>query len=267
MHATAGEQTFLGIWFFRSHLSIAKGQELKVVQMNFTVDSISKPYRRLEINLRPPYQRKHEGVWNLKKKRLLIDTILRDYDIPKIYLREVAPNSEYKYEVVDGQQRIRAIWEFLDGDFELGDESNDLPHPLGNLAGRRYDELDSETKDRMGAFPLSVFEIQQTDEEEILELFQRLQEGTPLTPAERRNAMTGSIRDFVANIAGSDGEAESHRALALTHIPKKRFQWDDLIALVTCLELAGGPTEIKAPNLRRMYQKKDFDKDCLDQGA
>ena len=55
--------------------------------------------------------------------------------MPKIYFREVDPDSLFKYEVVDGQQRIRAIWEFLDGEYELGEESSDLPAPLGNLEG------------------------------------------------------------------------------------------------------------------------------------
>ena len=129
-----------------------------------------------------------------------------------------------------------------------------MPTPLGNLERKRYDELDSETKDRIGAFPLSVFEIQQADEVEIRELFQRLQEGTSLNPAERRNALTGGVRDFVATTAGSDDDSEPHGVLSLTRLSNRRFQWDDLVALVTCLELAEGPTNIKAPDLRRMYR-------------
>ena len=222
-----------------------------------TVDSLSRPYRRKEINLRPPYQRRHEGVWTPKKKRLLIDSILRNYDIPKLYFREVESHPDLKYEVVDGQQRIRTIWEFLDGEFELGEESGDLPHPLGNLAGKCYEELGSETKDRIAAFPLSIFVIQRADEEEIRDLFQRLQEGTSLNPAERRNAMTGGMRDFVAATAGSDANSEPHSVLPLTRLPNQRFYWDDLVSLVTCLELAEGPANIKAPDLRRMYRDHD----------
>ena len=140
---------------------------MKIVQVHFTIDSLSKEYRRREINLKPSYQRPHEGVWNLKKKQLLVDTVLRTYDMPKIYLRAVDSDSTVKYEVVDGQQRIRAMWDFIDGKFELGEASADLPAPIGDLAGKEYGSLDSETKDRFGAFSLSIFEIQQADEEEI----------------------------------------------------------------------------------------------------
>ena len=234
---------------------------MKIVQSQFsTIDGLSKEYRRREINLRPPYQRPHEGVWNLKKKQLLVDTVLRTYDMPKIYLREIDSDPEFKYEVVDGQQRIRAIWDYIDGKFELGEESANLPPPLGDLSGKSYGSLDSETKDRFGVFPLSVFEVQQADEEEIRELFQRLQEGTSLNSAERRNAMMGGMRDFVASVAGTDDDTEPHSVLPLTRLLSRRCQWDDLIALVTCIELAGGPTDIKAVDLRRMYRDSpDFD--------
>ena len=235
---------------------------MKIVQVHFTIDSLSKEYRRREINLKPSYQRPHEGVWSLKKRQLLVDTVLRTYDMPKIYLRAVDSDSTVKYEVVDGQQRIRAMWDFIDGKFELGEASADLPAPIGDLAGKEYGSLDSETKDRFGAFSLSVFEIQQADEEEIRELFQRLQEGTSLNPAERRNAMMGGMRDFVAMTAGSDHGTAPHGVLPLTRLTSKRLQWDDLIALVTCLEIASGPTDIKATDLRRMYKdRSDFSSD------
>ena len=60
-----------------------------------------------DINTEPDYQR--PLVWPLKTKQLLIDSILRNYDIPKIYLDQ---KEEDKYDVIDGQQRLRAICDF-----------------------------------------------------------------------------------------------------------------------------------------------------------
>ena len=65
--------------------------------------------RESKINPHPQYQR--AAVWKLTKKQKLIDSILRGYDIPKIYLRK-SPDDAYEHEIVDGQQRLRAIWEF-----------------------------------------------------------------------------------------------------------------------------------------------------------
>ncbi len=63
-------------------------------------------YKRKKINLQPQYQR--TGVWSDKNNQLLIDTILRGYDIPKIYLTD-SKDDNFEQEVIDGQQRLKAI--------------------------------------------------------------------------------------------------------------------------------------------------------------
>lgn len=61
--------------------------------------------REDKINPQPQYQR--APVWNESKKQLLMDSILRGYDMPKFYLRPSAP--PYEHEVVDGQPEQRSI--------------------------------------------------------------------------------------------------------------------------------------------------------------
>ena len=72
-----------------------------------------------KIDPKPQYQR--GSVWTRKQKQLLMDSILRGMDIPKLYLRAIGEdgNRGYTLEVVDGQQRLRAIWEFFDGEYPL----------------------------------------------------------------------------------------------------------------------------------------------------
>src|ERR1700722_1051523 len=65
---------------------------------------------RNRINTNPDFQR--PAVWGLAQKQLLVDSILRDYDIPKLYWRKTSSKPD-KYDVVDGQQRLRAIWGFF----------------------------------------------------------------------------------------------------------------------------------------------------------
>lgn len=199
--------------------------------------------REKKINPQPQYQR--APVWNEAKKQLLMDSVLRGYDMPKFYLRPSEP--PYEHEVVDGQQRLRAIWEFCNDKFSLGQESDDIPG-LGDLSGTKYSELSSDVKDFLGLFELSLVEVDEASDLEIRDLFARLQEGVPLNPAEKRNAMPGSMRDFIARLG------ETHRVFPLTKIPGSRFTWHDLAALVTLLESSGGPADAKAPNLRKMYQ-------------
>jgi Protein of unknown function DUF262 len=208
-------------------------------------------HRKSKIDPRPQYQR--APVWSDQKQQLLIDSVLRNYDMPKVYLRRLPVGSAYQHEVTDGQQRLLAIWRFMEGRLPLGPTSADIPD-LGDLAGATYADLDEVARDRVGLFKLSIAEIRDASEEEIRDLFLRLQDGESLNPAEKRNAMMGGMRDFVADLA------ETHAVFPLTELPSVRYAWHDLAAMAACLEIAGGPTDLKAPSLRRMYDDyRDFD--------
>ena len=220
--------------------------KIELLKKGWSIDAVCR--RKGRINLNPQYQR--TPVWNQRKKQLLIDSILRGYDLPKFYLR--SSDSKYEHEVVDGQQRLRAIWDFYDDQYALGDESRNIPD-FGDLSGRKWSKLSSPQQDRIGNFRLSVVVIEEASESEIRQLFQRLQEGVTLNPAERRNAMEGKMRDFIENLG------ENQRVFSLTDISDTRFAWHDLAAIVTCLEMAEGPTDVKAPSLRKMYNtNQDF---------
>ena len=206
--------------------------------------------REGSINPQPQYQR--TPVWTPKKKQLLIDSILRGYDLPKLYLC-CSSDPSFEYEVVDGQQRLRAIWEFCKDDYPLSKKSKNIPG-FGNLSDKKWSELLGDQQDKIGKFPLSIAMIKEGSDEEIQELFLRLQEGVVLNPAEKRNAMPGNMPDFIATLGAS------HSVFPLTRINGKRFGWHNLAAIVTCLEMAGGPTDAKAPSLEAMYEKySDFD--------
>jgi uncharacterized protein with ParB-like and HNH nuclease domain len=80
-----------------------------------------KKYDMLYAN--PEYQR--GAVWTLAQKKLLVDSLLRGYPIPLIYLhhiaRQVAGAKHEHFEVIDGQQRIKALYEYHEGNFKLLD--------------------------------------------------------------------------------------------------------------------------------------------------
>jgi uncharacterized protein DUF262 len=74
---------------------------------------------REELILQPKFQRRL--VWEEKARSYLIDTIVRELPMPKIYMRRVVhPRTKLSaYEVVDGQQRLRAILDFHSGNLVL----------------------------------------------------------------------------------------------------------------------------------------------------
>jgi hypothetical protein len=133
----------------------------------------------------PDFQR--EEVWPSTKKRLLIDTILKGWHLPKFYFRKLDDGS---IECVDGQQRLVSIFEFFDNKLKL---SEDSAHRFG---GSRYSELSDDISDEFDDYEIDIEEIEDASEEDLEELFQRLQLGTPLNTAEKLNAISGDMRDF-----------------------------------------------------------------------
>jgi Protein of unknown function DUF262 len=130
------------------------------------LDSVKR--RKAKINPKPQYQR--SLVWTPHKKQLLIDSILRGYDLPKFYLRK-STEEGYDYEVVDGQQRLNAIWDFLHDNISLPDEADDLPH--GNLAGKKCSELAHDLQDVFYGYQITVVCIEEWTDLEVRDFFLR----------------------------------------------------------------------------------------------
>jgi len=205
---------------------------------------------RKKINTKPQYQRTE--VWSESKKQRLIDSILRNYDIPKFYIAR--STGGFEYEVVDGQQRITAILDFMDGKFPLPDDTEIDRWKHTDLTGAYFDDLPLEIQSHINEFNLNFVLLNKASDEEVRDLFRRLQEGIAMNEAEKRNALMGNMRDFIADLTG-------HKVFKSAHILKDRFGWDDLIAHITCLEIASGPADVKAKNLKQMYENnKKFDK-------
>lgn len=203
---------------------------------------------RQRIDTNPDFQR--PAVWTTAQKQLLIDTILREYDVPKMYWRKLAGTPD-RYEVVDGQQRLRAIWAFVDGDFALpkdADEVDGIP-----IRGCGYETLQDDLRVRFDTYAVDVVVLEDTDEDEVREMFLRLQNGTSLKAQEKRNAMPGAMREFVRSLT-------EHDFFSRVGFANSRFTHDQVAAQMVCLELAGGPVNVKNADLNRMYKNHhEFD--------
>lgn len=205
-----------------------------------------------DINPNPTYQR--ASVWKPGQKQLLIDSILRKIDIPKLYLRETNSN-EFMYEIIDGQQRMRTLWEFLASKFPLSEEAEEIliGDKLFEVAGCTYVKLPPKLKlERIHRYTLDVVIVQQATEDEIADLFFRLNNGTPLKPAEVRNAMPGEMTKAIRELA-------RHAFFSKVSFSNHRYAHDQVAAQMMMVELSGGPSDIPDRLLSKMYaahQKK-----------
>lgn len=135
-----------------------------------------------QLKLNPDFQR--GPVWPVTARTFLVDSILRQLPIPKIYLRtrvDLETKRSFR-EVVDGQQRLRAILDFGNNKFALGSRANEY-------ATKRYDDLTPEEKERFLGYTISVDQLINASDADVLEVFSRLNSYTvPVNPAELRHA-------------------------------------------------------------------------------
>ncbi|MEQ8846103.1 DUF262 domain-containing protein [Botrimarina sp.] len=206
---------------------------------------VSVQHYRETINPTPSYQR--YAVWSRPQQQLLIDSILRGMDIPKLYLREVEGDGPFKYEAVDGQQRLRAVWEFFADEYPLSER---FSPEHGSV---RYSELPNEERRLVELYQFSVVIIKRAHEAEIREMFCRLQNGKPLNAAEKRNAMVSQMRDFCEQLS-------EHPFFESVRFGNGRMQHQQVAAQTVLLELNGGPTNVRNNMLQAMYEEKcNFD--------
>ncbi len=140
----------------------------------------------------PPYQRRGD-LWSLAQRQRFIDSLLNGYDVPKLYLHDLRGREPTKvYAVVDGKQRLHAIWAYLDGGFPLAADfhlEGDPPPALAAVArpqgGMRFADLDPAWRSALLGTYLSVVLIQDAAEADIDELFARLNDGVPFEVGQR----------------------------------------------------------------------------------
>lgn len=201
--------------------------------------------RRPSIDPKPAYQR--GPIWSVSHQQLFIDSILRGYDIPKLYLRKLG-NQGYDWEVIDGQQRLRAIWDFMANVFPLSEDCDAVNGR--RIAGLSFEDLPYELHDKFMAYALSIVEVSKAEDYEVEDMFLRLQNGIPLNSAEKRNAISGTVRDFVHDVA------ETNKLMTVS-VPFKnsRYSHDELVAQMLLIELHGGPTSVRHTQLKALYEK------------
>ena len=160
--------------------------------------SISDMVESNAIDIKPKYQRRER--WDVKKQSALIESFVLNVPIPPIYLAE---HSYGKYSVIDGKQRITAIYKFIKENLKLSglDEKsalNDftyetLPQSLSNAL-------------KIRPFLRVIILLKQSDPSLKTEVFNRLNTGGDnLLPQEIRNAMyEGKFNDLLIELSESE---------------------------------------------------------------
>jgi len=123
---------------------------------------------RGQLEISPKFQRR--SVWSPQAKSYLIDTILNDKPLPKLFIRATTDPKTKKTtrEIVDGQQRIRAILSFVKDGFRISKVHNE------EFGGKLYSELPDDVQGAFLKYELSVDLLLDVQDRDILDIFARL---------------------------------------------------------------------------------------------
>lgn len=119
------------------------------------------------LHVSPRFQRR--AVWKQSAKGFFIDSILRGYPIPPIHIRIVSDGVRAGVrEVIDGQQRIRAVFEFVQNKYRIPASVSD------SWPGMSYHDLTEGEQQVIKLFNFTVYQYREISDAMVLEMFARL---------------------------------------------------------------------------------------------
>jgi hypothetical protein len=184
-------------------------KKVVTIEEDRRVSDLKAARDRKELETHPHFQR-NPGIWRLDKKSLLIESILANIPIPQIYIAEAfVEETRTVDEVVDGQQRLTTIFDFMDGVFAL----KGLQIYEDVLEGRKFDGLPLPLQERISRCTLHLVKIMRTSDPDVkYAMFMRLNHGSvslnkqefrecyyysPLVELIRELAETPYFKDFM----------------------------------------------------------------------
>ncbi len=204
---------------------------------------------REDLDLQPEFQRGE--VWSRAKKQRLIDSLLRGWHIPPIHVVQIIGSS--KQEVLDGQQRLTAIRDFVRDEFPVDGTYQPVEKEIAELNGLLFSELPEPWRRRVMQSTIRVFRIVDYLPDEPGELFFRLNQPTSLTSAEQRNAFIGPVRTQVKEMVNLIEDVGLDKQVL--GFSNSRMAYDDIVARVALtVSRESIATKITSNDLAALYR-------------
>ena len=218
---------------------------------NHTIAWFLDQDRATRLDLEPPYQR-NDMVWSPAYKKYFIDTILQNYPSPVIFLHvEISSTGEALYHVVDGKQRLTAIFEYLKGDFTI--TGGDVPN---SYRGKVFAELDNNLKQEFYRYSIPVQEVHDANERDLRQAFDRLNRNVAkLSAQELRHAKFDG--DFILEMERLADEPFWEDVGIATKANIKRMKLDEFVSEVFLLTVLGIQDGSQTKNLDKYYSDYD----------
>lgn len=169
--------------------------------LNWTIKNLKSMHDNKEtLDFDHPIQRQ-SSQWNNLQQSLLIHSILANFPVPAIYVEknnstEMDDKGKpvFKYSVLDGKQRMTTIFSYINGDYALNEDTPtaEIDGERHDLAGKGFNELDEDVKQELLRFKFQIFAFEDATDDEIEEIFFRLNNSTPLTKPQKSKPLMGT---------------------------------------------------------------------------
>jgi len=167
------------------------------------IRSIAKGVKEGKINLDLRIQR--NSVWKLEQKQMLIASILENYDIPYLYGVE---SNDVLY-MLDGKQRILTVCSFLRDEFVTPDQFDDIDEKwlrefevtMEDICGKKFSELPQVIQGEITSHPINFRVYKSLTDEQVRNLFYRLNRGTTLSRMELLRVNCDFMLDEIGQIS------------------------------------------------------------------
>ena len=171
----------------------------------FTIEEFLEKLGSGRVNAQPDFQRFY--IWDGRKERSFIDSLLRGYAIPPLWLWARTSKGRTTYDVIDGQQRLTCIQRFRSNQFSFSPADSPVDDSLTPLAGHYFDRpqgkaLPDELRNQFLGYPIPVIKVETNERLVVIDIFKRLnQSSTTLEPQELRNAFyQGDFKKLVYDL-------------------------------------------------------------------
>ena len=216
---------------------------MKLDNSTYSVAELRDMLGRKDLVVNKTYQR-GAGLWPSSARSYFVDTMLTGFPFPKLYFSESLDRKSRRVirEIVDGQQRITSMMDFLNDKFRLTSVSR-------QFAGKSFSELPEEMQMAYLAHPVPVDVIRNASKSEILEMFRRMNAYTlPLNESEKRHAQFHGVFKWFVNTLTDEMSATIVGFNILTNRQIVRMADAELIAEMVVYRITVGISGIISEN-------------------
>lgn len=235
---------------------------MEKTSVNFTIKKIMQKINKGNIKFNCNGVQRKEDQWSPDKKSLLIHSVLGNYPIPPIY---TYTDDEGNYQVLDGKQRLTIIHGYINNEFSL----SNVPEVIIDgeeyeISGLKFSQLPEELQDEIYGASLIMYIFTDCSEEEVSEIFFRLNNGESLNSMQQtRSKLGASLISFVddtlklpffkekANFTkfqikkSQDETCILQTLMLLKEYPYKKFGSDDILKFVESYRNTCNKTELE----------------------